>query len=203
MPKMGLSVVNDARIFKGMPGDSSDNQDDHLPVVTQIQLECVRRAGTGADSKTIARQLGLSFNTVNVYISHVKKVLGAHSRYEAAEMIRQYDAGAELKRLKLKPRELEAAPGSVNLDDVITERVGMGNRSILREDRARFDHAIPLRSSDRPGIIRGWGSDNELSQSQRLKWILRAAGWVILATFLAFAAAQSLQTTLTRMGFTN
>lgn len=200
---MGLSPINDGRIFKDMGDDSSDDHDDHLPVVTQSQLECVRRAGTGADSKTIARQLGLSFNTVNVYISHVKKVLGARSRYEAAEMIRQYDAGTDLKRFKLKPRELEAAPGSSNFEDVTTDWVGMGNRSVLREDRARFDHAIPLKSSDQPGAIREWGRDNELSQSQRLKWIVRTAGWIILTTFLAFAAAQSLHTTLTRVGFTN
>lgn len=185
-----------------MGGDSDDN-DDHLPILTQSQLECVRRAGTGADSKTIARQLGLSFNTVNVYISHVKKVLGAGSRYEAAEMIRQYDAGTDLKRFKLKPRELETQPGSGNSDDSSAGWVGTGNRSILREDRARFDHSVPLRSFDQPDAIRGWGRDNELSPSQRLKWIARTAGWIILTTFLAFAAAQSLHTTLTRIGFTN
>lgn len=200
---MGLSPVNDRRILKNMSDDSSGDHDDHLPVVTQSQLECVRRAGTGADSKTIARQLGLSFNTVNVYISHVKRVLGARSRYEAAELVRQYDAGVDLKRFKLKPRELEAPLGSGNLDGVSTDWKGTGNRSILREDRAAFDHSVLLRSADQPSTISGWGRDNELSQSQRLKWIARAAGWIILTTFLAFAAAQSLHTTLTRIGFTN
>ena len=186
-----------------MSDDASDDIGDHLPIVTESQLECVRRAGTGADSKTIARQLGLSFNTVNVYISHVKRILGAHSRYEAAEMIRRYDAGTDLKRFKLKPRELEPPPGSGNFDDAAADWAEAGHRSVLREDRVKFDHAVPLKPFDQPGAISRWGRDNELSQSQRLKWIVRAAAWIILTTFLAFAAVQSLHTTLTRFGFTN
>jgi DNA-binding CsgD family transcriptional regulator len=186
-----------------MSGDASDDSGDYLPILTQSQLECVRRAGTGADSKTIARQLGLSFNTVNVYISEVKRALGAGSRYEAAELIRQHDAGIDLKRFKLKPRHLEPAAQSGKFDDVSTGWVEAGNRNVLREDRATFDFALPQSNTDPPGAIRGWGRDNELSQSQRLKWIVRTAGWIILTTFLAFAAAQSLHTTLARFGFTN
>lgn len=186
-----------------MGGDSPDDGDDHLPVVSQSELDCIRIAGTGASSKVIARKLGLSHNTVNVYASRVRRILGAVDRYQAAEMLRRYDAGEDLKKFKLNAEPIEARGDQRKVGEALPASAEMAIGSVLREDRAVFDLTVPQGRPDRVNVIRRWGRDNELTGSQRLWWILKTTVLVILATFLAFAAVQSLDSTLTKLGFIN
>jgi len=186
-----------------MSGDSSIDSDDRLPIVSEVELDCIRLAGTGASSKIIARQLGLSHNTVNVYASRVRRILGASDRYEAALMLRRHDAGEDLKKFKLNAEPLEPSVRKVDPDKAISAPAEMVIGTFLREDRAVFDLTIPAGYPDRTKQVGRWGRDNALNASQRLWWIAKTTVLVILATFLAFAAVQSLDATLTKLGFIN
>ncbi len=186
-----------------MSGDSSTDYGDRLPIVSQIELDCIRLAGTGASSKVIARKLGLSHNTVNVYASRIRRILGAADRYEAALMLQRHDAGEDLNKFKLNAEPLEPPANRRNPDQAFSAPAELAIGSFLREDRAVFDLTIPDRSPDPVKLIRSWGQDNALNTSQRLWWIAKTTVLVILATFLAFAAVQSLDATLTKLGFIN
>lgn len=186
-----------------MGDDSSDDANNHLPIVSQIELDCIRIAGTGASSKVIARKLGLSHNTVNVYASRVRRILGAADRHEAAEMLRRFDAGEHLNKFKLNSEAIEPRTDRRNAGDAFPASAELAIGSILREDRAIFDLTVPRGRPDRTNVIGRWGRDNELTGSQRLWWILKTTVLVILSTFLAFAAVQSLDSTLTKLGFIN
>ncbi|MDK2768463.1 MAG: LuxR C-terminal-related transcriptional regulator [Sphingomonas sp.] len=186
-----------------MSSDSSPDGSDRLPIVSEVELDCIRLAGTGASSKVIARQLGLSHNTVNVYASRVRRILGAGDRYEAALLLRRHDAGEDLKKFKLNAELLEANTRKVNPDKAFSAPPEMAIGSFLREDRAEFDLTIPAGNPDPLTQFGSWGRDNALSSGQRLWWIARTTVLVILATFLAFAAVQSLDATLTKLGFIN
>ncbi|HEV7290509.1 helix-turn-helix transcriptional regulator [Sphingomonas sp.] len=186
-----------------MGGDSPGGNDVQLPVVSEVELDCIRLAGTGANSKIIARKLGLSHNTVNMYASRVRRILGAADRYEAAEMLRRHDAGEHLNKFKLKSEPVEPDRKSVNPKEAIIVEAEVVIGSVLREERAVFDRSMPLDLADQATNVGGWGRDNELTRIQRVWWMVKATLGVIFVTFLAFAAVQSLDTTLTKFGFIN
>ena len=186
-----------------MGGDSSGGNDGLLPVVSEVELDCIRIAGTGASSKVIARKLGLSHNTVNMYASRVRRILGAADRYHAAQMLRRHDAGEHLNKFKLKSEPVEPDRKRGNPQQVITVESGVAIGSVLREERAVFDRSMPLDHADPATNIGGWGRDNELTHMQRVWWMVKATLGVIFATFLVFASVQSLNTTLTKLGFIN
>lgn len=186
-----------------MGGDSPDGNGGHLPVVSEVELDCIRIAGTGASSKVIARKLGLSHNTVNMYASRVRRILGAADRYQAAQMLRRHDAGEQLNKFKLKPEPVEPDRKRGNPHEAIPVEAEMAIGNVLREERAVFDRSMPLDHADQAMDIGGWGRDNELTDMQRIWWMVKATLGVIFATFLVFASVQSLNTTLTKLGFIN
>jgi DNA-binding CsgD family transcriptional regulator len=178
-----------------MGGDSPGGNDVQLPLVSEVELDCIRLAGTGASSKIIARKLGLSHNTVNMYASRVRRILSAADRYEAAEM--------HLNKFKLKSEPVEPERKSVNPQEAITVEAEVAIGSVLREERAVFDRSMPLDLADQATNVGGWGRDNELTRIQRVWWMVKATLGVIFVTFLVFASVQSLDTTLTKFGFIN
>lgn len=172
-------------------------------MVSEVELDCIRLAGTGASSKVIARKLGLSHNTVNMYASRVRRILGAADRYEAAEMLRRHDAGEQLNKFKLKSEAIEPDRKPDKPNEANSTDAGLAIAGGFREERAVFDRSMPPDHAVQVMNVRGWGRDNELTQAQRIWWILKASLGVILVTFLAFAAIQSLNTTLISLGFIN
>jgi DNA-binding CsgD family transcriptional regulator len=73
--------------------------------LTESQLACVRLVGTGP-SKAIAKRLGISHHTVDDHIKQAMRILGAASRYEAAEMVAAWEAGTGA--LPAHPQDLGA-----------------------------------------------------------------------------------------------
>lgn len=70
------------------PGEAS-GQD--LASLTERQREVLRRLGQGYSNKQIARDLGVSENTVKVHVAAILRALGASNRTEAA--LRARDLG--------------------------------------------------------------------------------------------------------------
>jgi len=54
--------------------------------LTQRELQCLRLLAAGRDTRSIARQLGVSSTTVRTHVQAVLTKLGAHSRLEAASL---------------------------------------------------------------------------------------------------------------------
>lgn len=66
-------------------GDTARSEDGaELPSLTQRQLEVLRLMAQGNSNKEIARELGISENTVRVHISAIISALDATNRTEAA-----------------------------------------------------------------------------------------------------------------------
>lgn len=65
-------------------GDAARGDRTELPNLTQRQLEVLRLMAQGNSNKEIARDLGISENTVRVHISAIISALDATNRTEAA-----------------------------------------------------------------------------------------------------------------------
>jgi len=65
-------------------GDGARGDRAELPNLTQRQLEVLRLMAQGSSNKEIARDLGISENTVRVHISAIISALDATNRTEAA-----------------------------------------------------------------------------------------------------------------------
>ena len=65
-------------------GDTARGDNPELPNLTQRQLEVLRYMAQGNSNKEIARELGISENTVRVHISAIISALDATNRTEAA-----------------------------------------------------------------------------------------------------------------------
>jgi DNA-binding CsgD family transcriptional regulator len=70
-----------------------DAQPYSLELTTQLparELECLRYIMQGYTSKMIARELGLSFRTVESYIRNLKNRLGVATRFELMQIAKKY-----------------------------------------------------------------------------------------------------------------
>lgn len=80
-----LRDVLDGRVF--LPEDAALNfagppPDDRLPELTARQMDVLRLVVQGKSNKAIARELGLSAQTVKSHVTGAMRALGAHNRTE-------------------------------------------------------------------------------------------------------------------------
>ena len=76
--------------------------DDPLNQLTDMQRSCLELVALNRSSKEIAQETGLTYQTVDQYLSRAAAVLGASSRREAARRYSELQQGA-FKKPEFKP----------------------------------------------------------------------------------------------------
>ncbi|MGY4398787.1 DNA-binding CsgD family transcriptional regulator [Sphingomonas sp. UYAg733] len=64
--------------------------EDRLDQLSARQIECLRLVGQGKRTKDIARFLGRSHHTIHREIENATRLLGAATRFDAAELVRTH-----------------------------------------------------------------------------------------------------------------
>ena len=93
---------------------------DRLRRLTPRQKDCLRLARPGYPSKSIARDLDISPLRVDGHIGDAKRVLGLASRFEAARLLRSWEAGEGTPSLGVQ-MGVQSAPLS-HPDDLHSDR---------------------------------------------------------------------------------
>lgn len=70
--------------------------DEACAQLTDVQRASLRLVGKGLTSKEIARETGLTYQTVDQYLSRAALLIGAQNRREAARLFAQWRSSAEL-----------------------------------------------------------------------------------------------------------
>ncbi len=84
---------------------------DAFSKLTETQQACLRLAATGLTSKEIAQETGLTYQTVDQYLSRAAALVGAANRREAARL---FTAWEQFSRTEFKPDALaHAAPSAI------------------------------------------------------------------------------------------
>ena len=131
---------------------------DRFDRVTEPQRECLRLVLTRRNSKEIAQALGISSHTVDKRLERAIAALGATSRFDAARMLGEHEAGA--------PSAYE--PFVYETPDIVppagSDMVGASEELALKGgSQDAIASWLPIRP-------RG-GRHNSLSKWQRLAWI--------------------------------
>jgi DNA-binding CsgD family transcriptional regulator len=97
--------MNEERIPAGssvpgaQTGPISGPLNDRLRRLTPRQKDCLRLARPGYPSKSIARELDISSLRVDGHIGDAKRMLGVGSRFEAARLLRSWEASEAISSL--------------------------------------------------------------------------------------------------------
>ena len=148
--------------------------------LTAVQRSCLRLVSREMKSKDIARELGISPNTVDQRIRVAMQVLGASTRLEAARLL---DAAEKNVEYQLIPQSPDlAGPAADRVTDRSHNEAGRelhnASRKVLAEQQAGFTAASKpsewAMSAPFPTAGRRW---NDLGTMKRFGWIaLIAAG---------------------------
>lgn len=108
--------------------------DDRLASLSERQREVLRLVSRDRNSKEIARELGLSDETVKNHIKAATRRLGVSSRFDAARLLRLEEQGDP--RVVIDPSRVIAFPARKATDG----DGGTGSRGAeVREHRSSFD----------------------------------------------------------------
>jgi len=150
---------------------------DRIHELTQRERECLRLVRRDRSSKQIAITLGISPHTVDARLKKAINVLEVGSRYEAAQLLAELEAGGEAsyQPLAYQPQPLAAA--AIPADEMPPERIDAPRR-----------FRVPF--------LRQGRRSNDLDPLQRLIWIAALALLILLA-FANFANALDVLQTMT------
>jgi DNA-binding CsgD family transcriptional regulator len=105
-----------------------------LELLTERQRQCLRLVYATFQVKEIARELGLSPNTVNEYLRNAREILGVRRSLEAARFLAEYEG---TNRLVSKPAGVaaaaisasshRAAQGGNSSTAVVTNRINLAS----------------------------------------------------------------------------
>ncbi|WP_189338396.1 helix-turn-helix domain-containing protein [Sphingobium sp. SCG-1] len=128
--------------------------------LTQRQRDCLKLVAQGYTSKEIARDLGISYSTVDNHLLAAMQILEAGSRAEAARLFMRQSENATGQQLPRQPPDLVPAP--ILADPSVGEPTGW------RHTLARLLPPIG-------------GKDNDLTPLQTLAAISRITFFSVLA----------------------
>src|SRR5882724_6651393 len=78
--------VTDVRALP-IPGREPSHGEDPLATLTPREAEVLQRIAAGQETKTMAREMSVTTETLRTYVKNVLAKLGAHSRLEAAALV--------------------------------------------------------------------------------------------------------------------
>lgn len=153
---------------------------ERLARLTDGQRECLRGVFMHKSSKEIARELGISKDTVDQRLDRARKLLGAATRVEAAQMLAEADRSYH--RVVYDPVSIAGAPpaaaaiasvdGGRQQATTADLKVGESQASYIAFPHRISGLRLPLPVGDGP---------NTLSAGQRLIGIGLAAVGIIVA----------------------
>lgn len=168
-----------------------------VSLVTEKQRECLRLVWRHYDSKKIARELGIKPDAVDGRIKTATRVLGATDRYEAARILMQAEAGADVRSIVYPPSEVPTdaskdpsliswKPGERQAEHLALEEAQAPYRLTSTDDATWFSPALPGSGRDK----------NDLTTGIKLMWVATIA----IGTALAFGVLASGLEALSRLG---
>ena len=107
-----------------------------IPYLTKREISVVDRVLDGKRNKQIAYELGLSENTIKVYLSRMYTKFGTDGRMEFAKVMRNHKAAIQsLKGVELgvAPPPIEAEPEQTPFERFLL----MAHHLVLNADQAR------------------------------------------------------------------
>lgn len=144
--------------------------------MTDVQVNCLRLVADGYTSKEIAKQLGLSHQTVDQYLQRAKTALGAPDRRTAARWYVETQQNREFKSFELKPVPVAEPANDVTPPAVSAAEMPDAEATGQWQTRLGFPPVGDIR--------------NSLDASQKTTAILRIAGLSLIFTS-AFALVLS------------
>jgi DNA-binding CsgD family transcriptional regulator len=155
-----------------------------LTKLTDAQKQVLRRWHVRQSAKQIARELGITHWAVNERLRTARRVLGASSSSEAAELLITSEQGGTYNRVVYEPPALAAARASGIMGSDTTDGIGADEAAAVQEAQMPYRHFQPSTQLPRLPVPRFEGERNDLSISQRLI----AIGAVALAIIMSLAA---------------
>ena len=141
-----------------------------LSRLTEGQLACLRLVSRHLTSKQIARELGISKDTVDQRLDRARRTLRVANRFEAATALADFEA--EYHRIVYEPEAVADAPESDEswAQSSDGEERLSGAKLTVREEQAQFAVDVPYRILRFP-IARSGEDRNDLTTLERLGWI--------------------------------
>jgi len=134
--------------------------EDRISKLSDPQKECLRLTAAGRSSKEIAPVIGLSHNTVNIYLSRAASTLGATNRRDAARIFADFE-------------------GQCLYNRVIYNSPAVAEPS--EPENVAFQIEAPAEGPSRLGLPPTWGSTDELGALGKFLGIGRAAVFLMIA----------------------
>jgi DNA-binding CsgD family transcriptional regulator len=163
---------------------------DIVSCLSPMQKTCLRLVYEHLQSKEIARQLGLSRYTVESHIRSARSRLGASTRLEAARML----AALEAAESGTSPRAQEAnTPNAIAGDGRLIE-LSSPDEAVAGWSK---EQSIAPWGSDTKlykvlPLPKVWGEQNDLTNSQRLIWMVALAILICLSLGAVMSSLQVL-----------
>lgn len=148
--------------------------------LTDVQRTCLRLVAKGLTSKEIARETGLTYQTVDQYLSRAALLIGAQNRREAARLFAQWE---QFSRAEFKSVDLaDSSPAAIL--DLSAKPQGWpqaeGSEQVMRDSAA--EAFMSAASPGWPVAVPPVGGEvNGLTSKQRLYAILRIAAFSAIA----------------------
>lgn len=155
--------------------------DAPTPRLTRRQIECLEWVHRGYETKEIARELGISPDTVDMHIKNASQRLGVSSRRMAARMIH----GAAGLPQALVPLSSGMSPQHVS-DDAGATAAPIAVEASSLVERVGW----PLPTMEAPS--------NRLTRAQRLFWVLAIAVGVMFGFGALLSSLEALGRLLKR-----
>ena len=163
--------------------------DDAFLALKDIHKDCLRLAIYHYSSKEIGRKLGISRHTADQRLYYSMKLLGASSRFEAARMLADYEAGEKDNPTPhpfvYKPPYVSRKPKAVSDTPSVGERDGRSGKAAYRLNDAQAPYAFDDKLSTFHPVSFMEEPKPKLSLAQKAVWIVAIA----TASLFAFVAA--------------
>ncbi len=138
----------------------------NISALTEAQKVCLRHVNDHLSSKDIARVIGISPHTVDTHIRTAIKLLDAKNRFDAAQMLKAYEAKTDQGLSNQFPR-LSELESSVKIPAPVTQREQVTTEHVPRSK------LLPL-----PEF---WGDRHDLSNAAKLGWIVLLAIYICIS----------------------
>jgi DNA-binding CsgD family transcriptional regulator len=176
---------------------------DRFAKLTQAQLSCLRLVNQHKNSKEIAIHLGVSHYTVDQRVARACKLLGVQTRWEAARLLAEHEAGLGYEPFVYEPSDIAGAdmlmpPLGANATE--EEQSSSGQTLYLSDTVIGFDHEasgadLLEKWSSQFSLLFSpakWGQPNALSITNRLIAAFAILSASIIITALLIAALEGL-----------
>lgn len=178
--------------------EATDQSDSPIARLTPAQLACLRLLPSHGTFKCIAQQLQISPGTVAQHITEARRRLGDVSRFEAASMVAEWDAGHPPKSYIRSPA-IDPDPDSAILDVPLPKAEAPWPARSLREATISFRPGDGIETLGSARLFfRLWIKSlvDDLTGPDRTRGTFRLALVIAVITLALVAVGNTVQVTL-------